>query len=355
MYANDDTRVNLQSLLYSYYIKYDQLLTLSEQAGLGQLLDRKLDIYIDLYDMLKPIYRRPIYADSSFVIVSSIINLAAHMRGFYWTRYGIQTRIYLVYGAESTLNHKQFYENFGNNKLQDSIDYEKNNFFINSQLDLMKILVAYIEGVYFIKRETNFCMFCYDNMVKNPDIKPLVITKSKYAYQLPAFIDECILMRPLKQNSMDYSFNVFNINVLELFFESKNEKTKQILKSINPKLISMIVALNGASCVNMKAACNITTAAKMIKKTIDNNLILNDYISDPDFLYAKFKDPYKYIDQTSFKFRFNAFDLVFQHRIYNSTAEARDITWIVDLHDPDTVKYIASRYFMDNPLDLNNL
>ena len=351
----NDSRVNLQSLLYSYYIKYDRLLTLSDEAGLNNLIEPKLDIYVDLFDMLKPIYSRPIYAESTFVIVSSIINLAAHVRGFFWTRFRIQTRIYLVYGAETTLNHKRFYESFGNIKYRDTIDYERNNYFINSQLDLMKILVAYIEGVYFIKRESNFAMFCYDNMMKNPDIKPLVITKSKYAYQLPMFIDNCVLMRPLKQNSVDYSFNVFNINSLQLFFESKNDKTNNMLKSINPKLISMIVALNGAPCVNMKAACNITTAVKMVKRTIDNNLILNDYISDPEFLYNKFKDPHKYIDIASFSFRFNAFDLVFQHRIYNSSAEARDITWLIDLHDPDSVKSIANRYFIDNPLDLNNL
>lgn len=349
----NDIKINLQSMLYSYYIKYDRMFELAELC-FANANDNRLDIYVDLHDMLKAIYSRAVYADKQFIIVSSVINLAAHLRGFFWSRYRVQTRIYLVYGTDETNNHKQFYQNFGYDNTKDMIDYDKNKFFIESQLDLMKILVAYIEGVYYIKRQTNFAMFVYDNIVKNPGITPLIISKSKYSYQLPAFIDNCILFRPMKSNGEDTSYAVTHSTVLNNFFGTKNDKSKELLDEINPRLIGMLVALNGAASCGIKAACNINVATRAIHKAITTNLILNDYISDPEFLYPKL-DIDKYIDPMSFKYRFNAFDLIFQHRIYNSSAEARDITWLVDLHDPETVKSIANRYFIDNPLDLNNL
>ena len=61
------------------------------------------------------------------------------------------------------------------------------------------------------------------------------------------------------------------------------------------------------------------------------------------------------IDAYNFKYRFNAVDLVFQHRLYTMMAESKDISWLINLNDPDTVKDINNKYFIDNPLDLNAL
>ena len=36
-------------------------------------------------------------------------------------------------------------------------------------------------------------------------------------------------------------------------------------------------------------------------------------------------------------------------------AESKDISWLINLNDPDTVKDINNKYFIDNPLDLNAL
>ena len=61
------------------------------------------------------------------------------------------------------------------------------------------------------------------------------------------------------------------------------------------------------------------------------------------------------IDLFNFKYRFNAVDLVFQHRLYSLMPESKDTSWLINLSDPDTVKNINNTYFIDNPLDLNSL
>ena len=153
-----DYRANIESILLGYYIKYIKLEEITANtlavSKYGEM--NEVDIYIDLYDMLKKLYTTDIYATKQFTIVSSVINLAAHMREFYWSRYNVNTRIFLVYGDETSINHKQFYLAFGGSKICDTRDYEKVNSIVESQLDMIKLLCAYIYGVYFVRKSTDF-------------------------------------------------------------------------------------------------------------------------------------------------------------------------------------------------------
>ena len=90
---------------------------------------------------------------------------------------------------------------------------------------------------------------------------------------------------------------------------------------------------------------------KEIYATIMN---ANDYNTDINFVYNQL-ELFSIIDQDNFRLRFNAVDLVFQYRLYCNMSESKDISWLIDLRDPDTVKGINNKYFTDNPLDLNAL
>ena len=122
---NSDYKANIESVLLGYYIKYTRLeqLTLTTIASSEFANSNDVDIYIDLYDMLKKLYSIDIYANKQFTIVSSVINLAAHMREFYWTRYHVNSRIYLIYATEESNNHRQFYPGFSDFKLKEMMNY----------------------------------------------------------------------------------------------------------------------------------------------------------------------------------------------------------------------------------------
>lgn len=351
----NDFKINLESLLLAYYIKYDRLFILTNNS-LANINSNSVDIYIDLYDMLKPIYTREVYANKKYLVVSSIINLAAHLRGYFWTRHRLNTRIFLVYGEALTLQHKQFYPSFGDEKFKETINYEKNNDFIHSQLELVKILSAYIYDVYYVPKVSDFTMFTYDNILKNPTIPAIIISKSKYAYQIPALIQDARIFRPKKSNGEDISYIISKPYVYPSFFNKITAKNNlDRLARINPSLLSLMMALTGLSGYNLHTLLNVNNATKMVDDAISSGRIINDYNSDIDFVYKALNGIDKFIDPTLFKYRFNAVDLVTQHRIYNSTAEARDISWFINLNDPNTVRDINNRYFVDNPLDLNSL
>ena len=353
-----DYKANIESILLGYYIKYIKLEELTANTlAVSKYADcNDVDIYIDLYDMLNKLYATDIYANKQFTIVSSVINLAAHMREFYWSRYHVNSIIYLVYADETSNNHKQFYLNFGVTRIKETRDYDKVNSIIESQLEMVKILCAYIYGVYFVRRTTDFSMFTYSNIVGNPNTPAIILTKSKYAYQIPAMCENALLFRPKKYNGEDISFPVTHQNVLFQFCNKlSNEKTYEQLKTISPKLLSLIMTLNGLPSKKLLTMVNITTAVGRIYKAISEDKILNDYNTDINYVYNQL-ELFSKIDPDNFRCRFNAVDLIYQNRLYNmNMAESKDISWLIDLKDPETVKYINNKYFADNPLDLNAL
>ena len=354
----NDTKINAEVILYGYYIQYQRLLELtSETFGSDAKYSNcdTINVYIDLYDMFMPLYRSGIYTDKQFVIVSAAINLAAHMRDYYYTRHHVNTKIYLIYGDDTSFNHKQFMNNFGNDKFKESIHYTKINEIIESQLKLIKILCGYIYGVYFIRRSVDFSVVAYDEILKSSKSTPcVVLTKSKYAYQLPAICDSCVLLRPKKYAGSDTSIAITGKNVIRALCDKTNsQSTIEKMSHINSGLLSILMTMTGLSCRNVSRLLNSTTAINKLYSAIENNKILNGYNTDIDYLYNNID--VNTIDPMTFKYRFNAIDLIFQHRIYSSSIESKDITHMVDLYDKSTMHKINNTYFQDNPLNLDAL
>ena len=349
-----DFRVNLESSLLMYYIKYDQLNELMKNVELFQNTDH-IDIYIDIYNMLKKVYLPNSFATKKLSIVSSVINLAAHYRGYFRTRYKLWTKIYLVYGTEETDNHRRYYMGFSS-RSEDALNHQEVKADIKSQLELVRILCGYIEDVYYIHRRTDFTMFTYDNICKSPKNPVIIITKSKYAYQLPALIKDAYIFRPKKTKDGDCSYCIKFSNSLVKYYSNINSNLLlEKISNINPNLMSIMIVLNGCAERKVPSVMNINRSVNAVLTAIHNNRILNGYNTDIDYMYTMLVDIHGIIDRESFKMRFRAVDLVYQHRLYMSQMESRDMTWLINLHDARTVQNINNQYFADNPLDLNNL
>lgn len=350
----NDYKANIERVLLGYYIKYDKLFELTNKAFVNAS-SNDIDIYIDIYDMLKPVYTTNVYANNQYTVVSSIINVAAHMREYFWSRHRVNTRIFLVYGDCTTLNHKQFYMSFGDDDYINALNFNKMNSVIASQLEMIKILCAYIYGVYLVKRTTDFSMFVYDNIIKNKQIPALLITKSKYAYQIPALCENAVIYRPKKYDGQDISYYIDNTNVLNMFFDKiKSSKSIELLKELNPSMLSLLITMNGLPQKKLLTLFNSTSAINKVHDAVINLRINNAYNPDVDYMYNALQIADK-IDPSSFKCRYNAVDLIFQHMVYTNTVESKDISWNIDLQDRKTIHAINNKYFVDNPLDLNSL
>lgn len=354
----NDVRQNLESILFNYYIKYTSLQNLVP-ASFQSLNNRAntIDIYIDVFDMLKGIYGRQIYANKQYVIVSSVINLVAHMRHYFAKMWNVRTRIYLVYANDSSSNHKQFYAGFGDDSYKSTLNYAENNKLIISQLEMVKILVAYIYDVYFVEKSTVFPVFVYDNIIKNTsEIPAIILTKSTYAYQIPALLPNTAIFRPKKYKGEDLSYSVIKPNVLQKYYNGLTRpKTLEYMNNIDSSNLALLMALTGNSQCKMNSVVNASVAIRIVSEAIKSGKMLNYHMSDTAYIYSNIPELSKYVNMQSFICRFNACDLVYQHLLYTQMPESIDRTWEVNFYDPGTVQDINNKYFADNPLDLNSL
>lgn len=353
---------NIESLLRAYYIRYNRLYELNNVIAKTTTIKNQdhVDIYIDLYNMLKSIYTIDVYANNTLSICASVINLAAHLRGYYITRHRLWTRIFLVYADDSNNNHRQFLPEFGMDTVDETLKYNETSEFITSQLKLVKILCAYINEVYFVERKSDFGAFTYNNILKNQNTISIILSKSKYLYQIPALLKNVYILRPKKityeGTSSDESYIVYYNTALTSTY-IKSSSVEDILININPSMLSLFLTLNGCQDKKVPALINISRTSKAIYSALKANKIINGYNSDTKYVYGNLIIPNNltFIDYPNFDYRFKAIDIAYQNIIYKSQVESKDNTWFIDLHDPDTVKAINNQYFVNNPLDLNNL
>lgn len=353
----NDIKQDLARMLYRYYIKYTKMQELVNVSFANANNTKDIDIYVDVYDMLRPIYDFPIYTDKRYVIVSAVINLVAHIRRYFARYHHMGTRIFLVYADDTTNNHKQFCPEFGDDSFKITMNYPANNQLITSQLELVRILAAYINDVYFVRKKTMFPMFTYDNIARFPDKPALVFSRNQYAYQIPAICKNAVLFRPKKHMGEDLSQSVFGDNVLYQYFSNKNiaDRTLSYLQSISPEHLGLIMSLVGNARFNLRCIINTSTTIRIIYEAINCGKILNGHMSDPHFIYTCIPELSKYMTADGFLCRYSACDLIYQHLLYSQMSESLDTSWMVNFYDPKTIQHINNTYFADNPLDIESL
>ena len=204
-------------------------------------------------------------------------------------------------------------------------------------------------------KKTDFSLFTYDNILKNKDLISIIFTRSKYVNQIPALLNNVYIFRPKKSKDGDLSYVVYYNNAIITHY-MKSLSVLDKLKYINPNMLSLFLTINGCSDKHVTPLINISRTTNIISNAIDNNKILNGYNSDMNYVYLNVLAPNNInIDIVSFINRFKAIDIPYQNIIYQSQVESKDYTWFIDLNDPNTVRTINNQYFIDNPLDLNNL
>lgn len=355
--TNGSDKVRSDLVLLSYYIKFNKLQELHQQKINNIKPGDTIDIYIDLFDMLKKLYSSDIYSTKSLSITASIINLAAHIRSFYRNRLNLWSRIFLIYADELCDNHIKYWPTFSSlGTLVNTINFDSTNKLILSQLKLVEILAAYINDIYYIHKHASFSIVAYD-LIKNnsnPNAISVLISKSRYPFQVVAMSNGNIYqLRPKKYFGDELSFIASRDDIYPCYYNKLVAKSLNNISHISPRLMSILWTLNGNKDVNISPIVNIRQAINLIYSSISTNKILNDYQPDPMYVYDSLDKPYLYMDPDTFANRFKALDLYYQHLIYSKTPEALDTTWYINLNDPQTVIDISNKHFIDIPLNLS--
>lgn len=349
--------VLLEQIINSNYIKYDRLVNMVNRAFVNSTA-RNLNIYIDLYSIFKGLYKNKNYnIDDYSTVTSCIINMVAHYRQFFRSRYNTETKFYIVYSKNCCYINNQFYKGYNSknayafnmNKLVDDM--------IHNNIELLETLCPYLPDVFFIKSQFETGVVIYDLICKDEALNiaspNLIITKDIYNYQLAAMRDNIVIFRPKKSNGIDSSYYIDKNNLLLYYLVSRKSNSMDEIKNLSPELLSLLMTISSVSDRNIKMMTNIKNAISILNSAVKDCRILNGYNYLTNTLYDSLKID-NYINKIDFENRFKAIDIQYQHLIFVNTVESQSMK-LLNLVDNDAVRQINNVYFKKNPLDLNNL
>lgn len=349
--------VLLEQIINSNYIRYDRLTQIINTAFVGSNAE-ELNVYIDVYSILKQLYRNTNYdIDNYSSVTSCIINMVAHYRHFFRTRYRVETKFFIVASKNCSYSNQLFYKDYNSknnyafkmNKIADDM--------ILANMNILNTLCPYLPDVHFIHSTFETGVVIYDLICRNETVNPIIphviITKDLYNYQLSGMRDNIVILRPKKYKGNDISYFINSQNLMLQYAAERKIKDGGIT-TLSPALLSLIMTLSSVKERNIKSATNINKAIQLVKNAIDNNLILNGYNYLSDVLWNGIENTCLNISKNEFENRFKSIDISYQHSIYMNSPESKMIK-LLNLIDDDAVREISNTYFKDNPLDLNAL
>lgn len=348
----------IEQLLNTNYVKYDRMIEIVTRAFAGSSADR-LNIYIDMYSMIKSLYTNKMYDINDYSSVTScVINMCAHYREFFWTRFKVSTSFFIVYSKNAPYINNQFYPDYNNRNAFAFNSNKKVDDMIANNVELLELLCPYLPNIYFIKGTFETGVIIYDLICRN-EVKEnsphLVITKDPYNYQLVSMRNNITILRPKKSNGQDLSFYINQKNLYRMYMQSRKADYNNFPTELSPGLISLLMCLTSVKERNIKSLLNIRTGLSLISNAVNNLTILNGYNSDIQSVTRALDiDTKTSISSVTFEHRFKAIDIQFQHLVFINTPECSEIV-INNLYDPDSVRFINNKYFKSNPLDLNRL
>lgn len=365
--------MNIEAALYNNFIKYDRLYNLTMQAFYGQPNVSEINIYIDMTSMINILYNNRYYQGSeSFVpnpqlIASNMINLCAHLRGYFLNRHRVYTRYCIVYAKNRPIDCVDLLPDYNAHYYTDMQAKSITTRSIEEAAKLLEIITPYIKGVYFINGGDNETSVIIRQIIVNisltgKSVPNIIYTKDRYSYQLVAE-PRTYIYRPKKYIGQDKSYVVDKSNLYKTYRSECKLKDIEVdgmaLSNISARLFPVMLAIGGfpdRHIPNMFSngeyvcAINSTRALKCIARAIYTNTIINDY-NRIDDLYRIFGIP-EALNQM-FRKRLNCLDVIYQS--YGVNYNFNPNPYIIDLFDPAGVRALNDQYFKDYPLDLNKL
>lgn len=342
----------ISNVIYGYYIKYDTLTRLIRENYQGSDAT-VIDIYIDIQDILRHVdnylSKTQLPIINPLVVTSGIINMVAHYRNFFYTRFRCNSRFWLIDSVDNVLSPKYFAE-FKTKHLSPNM-----NQIYRMNIQLLPIICNAIYDVQYEKTIVDVVtkIISIRNIEeKNPVI---LISKDPFTYQATA-INGINILRPRKNQFGDVSEMITgDISVYAYLQAISKNLTIQPIK-IDPEQLSLVMALTRVPSRNLKTFFQINTAIdKLIlcyskglttKYPWDQESMVNELLSATN----KKKNPYELL------YRLKACDVVFeQGYAYQEMAESKTYKGIVNIYDPNGIKEINNTHFKTCPLDLNVL
>ena len=348
-------------VLISHFVKYERLEELIKEEFYDSGYE-EINLFIDAYSMINSIYGfEPSQFIDRYSIASCIINACAHYRKFFWTRYRVTCKIWIVYSRmeESTREARAFYPNY--ETIFDTNSNPSMDKIIEDNMEVLRILCPYIPDVSFIYSGYEpglvFGRIATSEYTygKNGEIIPnIIISKDVWNMQVVAELSNVYMIRPIKKNGEDLSILMNNQNVLAYYTAIRQTKVNPY--NISSNYLSFIISATRFPERGMKSLHNISSIIKYLDNAISNN-----YISHTRRIYdiqglCKDLNDFNKVSLKDFEIGLRMEAVGFNRCMFRYMVSPKiDDINIINLHNPDSVKRINESYFSKVPLDLMSL
>ena len=351
--ANLDTLIS--NVIYGYYTKYDTMINLVREYYKGSDAT-VIDIFIDMGDILRHIDRylcnSQLPISNPLVISSGIINMVAHYRNLFTTRFSCNSRFWIVDSVDNIIATK-YYADFKQKPLSANTAqlYRMN-------IKLLPIICQSIPDVQY--EQTNVDITTKVIAIKtleNKGYPVLIITKDPFVFQAASITtNDITVLRPKKNNFGDVSYMINRYNCVVSYI---NELSKEKVNTVNisPNQLTTFMALTRVPSRNIKTYFQMTTTIERLYQMYAKGFT-TEYPWIPFEFFTGFLSltPKKRRDPYELMFRLQACDAIYtQYTAYQSMPEYLAYKGIVNIYDPRGIKEINDTHFKSCPLDLNVL
>lgn len=349
------SRVSISQIINYSYVRYDRLTELINLEYKNSQAT-KLNVFIDLYSILKPLYSSNIVIDDYSEITSCLINMCAHYRHFFRTRYQVETKIYLVWSNNHPYKNIEACKGYNEKSAYSMQTNTKITSLIEDNFSLLETLCPYIPDVMFVRDIYEVGVLCQyiSNMQENIMYPSVMITRDCYNFQLAKGKFDFKILVPYKvhtdQGTVDRSYIVNEETAIAWYLYKLDVKELNVDTYLPASILSILIALSRCPTRNIKSLKNIPRAYKDLVYMVNNNIIPLGHIYDIEPIANIL-----HLNSNILAGRYYASDIQSQLMHYELDPAMNIRQHMVNLYDANAVKDINNKHFIKYPLDLNAL
>jgi hypothetical protein len=354
----------LEMILHSKKLGYDTMLPLVKDYIKPGNFDRTVNIFIDFWDILKPIYNpktietlNTINAHEKSMIASEIINIIGHYRHFFFSRMKLYTNFVFFYSNKNSSFRSGVDSGYRETFYDKRLNIEHHQFgvmnkIIRGNINLIRAFCEYVPHAYFINSgDIDYSLIpsiFLEGKINYQDVDPgnetIIISNEKIHYQ-DLLLGDNVMQLELRGKEKSRIITAQDIVPQLLSKSKKNIDDFTIL----PDLYSLALPLMGYKNYDVEGVKGMGAVKSLnfIQKHLDNNTLSNTLYSNLESLKViegQFKDNgYSVLERNM---------QLLNNRMYEY--KSKDLIGIemqiVEKIDGNSVRKVNEKYFERHPI-----
>ena len=350
----------MQALLNSKKVKYVVMEELVKQLPFET---EELNIFISADSIFKSFYSpklndsvKVLNTSSHYMISSEFINIMAHYRHFFYSRYSIPTNFYIYYSSQkATYNISKngtYKESLYDKKSFSNLEFISLNKMIKENMELAVLLSEYLPNIFIIDtKDLDPSVVPYYIIERNGEIEGLtnlILTTNKMEYQLANLPNTFIM-----ELKSDETRILNKEDIMKEFI--KSSKSKSTIE-LDTNFYTSILSIAGCKSVSIKGIEGMggIKTIKRLERLVKSNILPDD--KNGSKLNITAKNIFENDNDSNTAIRnYNALSIEEMYK--NMTLKQRHIIdkCLVNKSDNMSLMEINDKYYQEFPLMLIEL